>query len=63
MLYLVSRLRRGSRGRGKRTEDARHDGDAWVLDLALRIVDAQGLEGRKANSLVTARHDCSVGIL
>jgi hypothetical protein len=26
-------------------------------------VDAQGLEGGKADSLVTARHDCSVGIL
>lgn len=63
MLFSVSIPNVQGRGRRERTEDARHDGDARVLDLALRIVDAQGLEGGKADSLVTARHDCSVDIL
>ena len=41
---------------GQRTENARHDGDTRVLDLALGIVDAQGLERGKTDCLVFAGH-------
>lgn len=33
------------------TEDAGHDGDAWVLGLALGIVHPQGLEGGQTDGL------------
>lgn len=42
----------GQRERLSRTEDARHDGDARVLGLALGVVDAQDPDRREADGLV-----------
>lgn len=52
-----------------RTEDARHDGDARVLGLALGAVDAEDLERRQPDGLVPSGHDgrevcgCEGGLL
>jgi hypothetical protein len=43
-------------GEGEFTENAGHDGDAGVLDLALGVVDAQGLERWKTDCFVSAGH-------
>lgn len=45
-----------SNWRGVRTENAGHDGDAGILDLALGVVDAQGLQRWKTNCFVSAGH-------
>jgi hypothetical protein len=49
--------RRTKKG-GERTENAGHDGDARVLDRALWVVHAEGLQGGKTNGFVTADHCC-----
>ena len=40
----------------KRTEDAGHDCDAGVFGGALGILDAQSLQRRQTDGLVSARH-------
>jgi len=43
-------------GGGGFTENAGHDGDAGILNLALGVVDAQGLERWETNCFVSAGH-------
>lgn len=72
MLCLVSDMSRNqgfnrelSRRGGEFTENAGHDGDAGILDLALGVVDAQGLERWKTDCFVSAGHfegDCTGGL-
>ena len=47
----------GQRAGRRRTQDGRHDGDAGVLGLLLRGVDAESLEGREADGLRAAFGD------
>ena len=48
-------------GEGEFTENAGHDGDAGILNLALGVVDAQGLERWKTDCLVSACHFGGIG--
>lgn len=43
-------------GSWERTENTRHDSNAWILDLALGVVHPQSLQGRETNGFMTAGH-------